>query len=200
MSNYYGNTEVLYSYALSATTTTPTAGAVSMIASWPSIEVPPGYFVRQGKLTSSVKLKLRGQMTTTATIPTWLFGMAWTQTMPAAFSASNVIAATAARTPGTANAGAWVDIELDLSLRTLALAAGSVLVGSGSVRSEALLPSAFSTTQIDEWSLPATGSTGQTAASVDVDQPLFIWPYVTLGAATAGNTVTAQMAKLYGET
>ena len=37
------------------------------------------------------------------------------------------------------------------------------------------------------------------AATIDVDQQIFLWPYLTLGAATAGNTVTMQMAKLYGE-
>jgi hypothetical protein len=199
VSNYYGNTELLYSYAQAATTTTPTAGAVSMIATWPSMEVPPGYFVKQGKQTSAVKLLLRGTITTTATIPSWLFGVAWTQSMPATFSATNAIAATTTRTPGAAQAGAWFELELDISLRTLALAAASTLIGAGSIRSEGLLPAAFSTSQVDEWSLPATGGTGVTGASIDVDQPVFLWPYVTLGAATAGNTVTSQLGKLYGE-
>ena len=47
--------------------------------------------------------------------------------------------------------------------------------------------------------LPATNVSGASAATIDVDQPLFIWPYVTLGAATAGNTVTLQKAKMWGE-
>jgi hypothetical protein len=201
MSNFFGNIEILFATGQAATTTTPTAGAVTMIATWPSIEFPPGFFTSSvSKRASTGKLKMRGQMTTTATIPTWLFGVAWTQSMPATFSATNVIAATAARTPGAAQTAAWVDIELDIFLRTLALGAASVLVGSGSVRSEGLLPAAFSTTQVDEWSLPATNNAGTTAASIDVDQPVFLWPYVTLGAATAGNTFTAQMGKLYGET
>lgn len=199
MSNYYGNTELLYSSAAAATVTTPTAGPVSMVAGLPAINVKPGVFVSLGERTSAVKLLVRGQMTTTAVIPTWLFGVAWTQALPAAFSASNVIAATAARTPGVATAGAWFELELDISLRTLGQGAASSLIGAGSIRCEGLLPSAFSTSQIDEWSLPASGATGVTAATVDVDQPTFLWPYVTLGAATAGNTVTAQMVKLYGE-
>jgi hypothetical protein len=201
VSNFFGNTEVLFATGQAATTTTPAASAVNICATWPSIEFPPGFFANSvGKRASTGKLKMRGQMTTTATIPTWQFGVAWTQAMPAAFSATTVIAATAVRTPGTAQTGAWVDIELDVFLRTIALGAASVLVGSGSVRSEGLLPSVFSTTQVDEWSLPATGANGQTAASVDIDQPVFLWPYLTLGAATAGNTFTAQMGKLYGET
>lgn len=191
--------EGLYAEAQAATTTTPAAAAASVIAGLPSIEVHPGYFTKLGKQTSSLRMVLRGQLTTTATIPTWQFGVAWTQGMPAAFSAANVISATAVRTPGSALTGAWWFWEYDIGLRTLGLGAASQLVGAGSIMCEALRPAAYSATQSDEWSMPATGGTGLSAATIDVDQPVFLWPYVTLGAATAGNTVTTQLVKLYGE-
>jgi hypothetical protein len=34
---------------------------------------------------------------------------------------------------------------------------------------------------------------------MDPQQVTYLWPYITLGAATAGNTVTPQWGKLYGE-
>jgi len=191
--------EELYSCALAATTTTPAASAASITVGYPAIKADAKFFVKLGEQHSSLRFVARGQLTTTATIPTWQFGLAWTQALPAAFSATNVLAATAVRTPGTAAAGAWWFWEADISLRTLGLGAASTLVTGGSIMCESLRPAAYSATQSDEWSMPATGTAGTSAATVDVDQPLFIWPYVTLGAATAGNTVSTQLVKMYGE-
>lgn len=192
--------EEIYSYAGAATTTTPTAGAVITTATYPTIEIPAGHFTKLGKASSSVKLMLRGQMTTTATIPTWLWGVAWTQTVPGSFVVTNGVA-TAARTPGTAGTGAWWHLDCDITLRAIApgSSTSTTIVMAGTVSSEGLLPSAFSTTITSEWSMPATNVSGASSAAIDVDQPIFLWPYITLGAATAGNTVTTQMAKLYGE-
>lgn len=191
--------ESLYSYAQAATTTSPTAGAVSLIATYPSIEIPGGFFTALGKKSSSVKLKAGGQLTMTATVPTWLFGVAWTQATPAAFSASNVLAATAAFTPTAVPAGAWWLMELDVTLRSIGLGVASTLLSVGQVSCpEAFAPTAYAQASGAARPMPAVGVSGA-SGSVDVDQPLFLWPFVTLGAATAGNTVTTQYAKLYGE-
>ena len=201
MSGYTGTLfEELYSNAAGATTTTPTASAVSTTAGLPSIEIPGGYFTGGGKKTSSVRLKIAGQLTTTATIPTWLFGVAWTQALPATFNATNVLAACAAFTPGTAVTGAWYELEMDISLRTLALGAASAVISHGRIECpEAFPPAAYSATSGASRHMPAANVSGVSGATIDVDQPLFLWPYVTLGAATAGNTVTTQIVKLYGE-
>jgi hypothetical protein len=74
--------EELFASGQAATTTTPTAGAVSIIAGYPSVEVPDMYFTRLGKTSNSLKVYVSGQVTTTATIPTFLFGLAWTQARP----------------------------------------------------------------------------------------------------------------------
>lgn len=201
MSGYTGLMfEEIYSCAQAATTTTPTAGAVTTTGTYPSIQIPGGYFSKLGKAASSAKLIVRGQMTTTATIPTWLWGCGWTQAVPGVFSATNGVA-TAARTPGLAATGTWWHIDLDIAVRAIALGSSTStqLVIAGTVSGEGLLPSAFSTSITSEWSMPATNVSAVSSAAIDVDQPIYLWPYVTLGAATAGNTVTVQMAKLYGE-
>jgi hypothetical protein len=110
-----------------------------------------------------------------------------------------VLAATAAFTPGSAVTAGWFDLEADIFLRTLALGAASVLFTRGSIRAGQFAPAAYSATNSDKQTLPATNVSGASTAAIDVDQPLFIWPYMTLGAATAGNTVTVQSMKVYGE-
>jgi hypothetical protein len=199
MSGYTGLMfEELYSFRGAATTTSPSTSATSIIQGYPQITIPAGYFSKAGRAASSCKLWMRGNMTSTATLPTWKFGVGLTQAIPAAFG-NTINVETPARTPGAAQTGPWWHIDVDFMLDTLALGAASKLFVAGTISSEGLMPSAFSSSTGPEWSFPAANTSAVTGASIDVDQPIFLWPYVTLGTATAGNTVTTQMAKLYGE-
>ena len=56
---------------------------------------------------------------------------------------------------------------------------------------------ALSTTS--SWWLNPLGTGGTTMTVWQSDQEYYLWPYLTLGAATASNTVTVQYVKLYGE-
>jgi hypothetical protein len=184
--------EELFSFRGAATTTTPATSATTITGGYPAIKIPAAYFNKQGEAASSVHLMARGQLTSTATVPTWKFGVGLTQAVPAAFG-NTINMETAARQPSPVT-GAWWHLDVDIVLDTLASGAASKLFMAGTISSEGLLVSSLT-----EWSLPITGNSAVTAASIDIDQPIFIWPYVTLGAATAGNTVTTQMVKLYGE-
>src|SRR6202034_1782642 len=92
-------TEVLYSNWGPATTTTPTASAVSMVTGMPEIIVPGGYMAVTGRRSSTLRLRMGGLLTATAVVPTFTFGVAYTSAIPGAFSASAVLATTAAITP-----------------------------------------------------------------------------------------------------
>lgn len=191
MSGYTGTLfEELYSYYGAATTTSPAASAVSITATYPPIVVPGGYMTGLGAKSSSLRLRFGGQMTATATVPTWLFGVAYTSATPPSFSASTPLAATGTFTP-SAGTGGYFICEVDIGLRTLALGAASTIVTMG--KSEgSLFPSPF-------WqSFPAT-NVAPTITAWESDLQYFLWPYLTLGAATAGNTVSLHFCKLYGE-
>lgn len=180
--------EELYSSFQAATTTTPTAGAVSMVAGLPPIIIPGGYFTKLGAESSSMKVLIAGQMTATATVPTFLMGLAVTTT--STFSATTPLAASGTFTP-TAGTGAYFYLVADIGLRTIAQTATSVVVTTGRIDGT-LLPSPFFV------SLPAT-NVAPTMSTWDTAQQYYLWPYLTLGAATASNTVTLHMVKLYGE-
>lgn len=193
MSNYFGNAELLYSRAGVATTTTPTAGPVSLIGSYPPITIPGSYMRKLGADCSSLKLKLSGQATATATVPTWLFGLAISSAQPPAFpslTAANTLAATAAVTP-TAATGVWTFFDIDIALSAMAPGAASTVETTGIVEASNL-PSPFMTP------IPAN-NVSSANANWENDLQYFLWPYVTLGAATAGNTFTTRSVKLYGE-
>jgi hypothetical protein len=187
------NVELLYSYAGAATTTTPTAGAVSLIATYPPIVIPPSYFSKLGANSSTLRLHLGGILTATATIPTFLWGLAITPatTTPAAFSVTTSLAATTAVAPTTAQTtGCGFVMDVDLTVRTITQVASTVIVAGGQVQSPQSSASG--------WGFPAVG-VASTFSTWEMDLSYFLWPYLTLSAATAGNTVAVQYAKLYGE-
>jgi hypothetical protein len=179
-------TELLYSFYGAATTTTPTAGAVSMTATYPAIVIPAGIFANVGNRTTSLRLKLGGTIIATATVPTFQFGLAMTTATPPTFATTFNLGATTATAPST-TAGSQFFIEADIGIRTLSIGTASTVVTALEVRSPA-------------FTYPyAGGAVVTTYANYETDLQYFLWPYLTLGAATAGNTVTVNYCKLYGE-
>lgn len=186
----FGNTdyELYQSYSGPATTTTPTAAAVSMVAGLGPLIVPGAALGGLGSKASSWRLRLTGLATATATVPTWKMGVAKTLTSTAAFTGGFE---TPTFTPAVVTAALWW-LDFELTYRTLSQTNTGVVVVSGEVRGSSLIASPFSQT------IPASNGTN-TWSDWDIAQTYYLWPYLTLSAATAGNTVTVQTAKLYGE-
>lgn len=194
-------TELLYSFYGAATVTTPTTSpGSSMTLTYPPIIVPAGYMQNVGGRSSSLRLKMGGLATVTATIPTWQFFLytAVATTSAPAFATTNTLASTATFTPGQAATNAVWDMEIEIGLRTLALGAASTVVAMGKIRSYAFTPAAYSVTAYDTQTLPAIGAYTP-LATWDNSQAYVLWPALSLGAATAGNTVITEFCKLYGE-
>jgi hypothetical protein len=182
-------TELLYSYGGAATTTTPTAAAVSITGTYPACEIPGQYFAFGGTPAKSLKLRMGGLLTATATVPTWIFLLALGTTN--SYVGTPVLVTTATFTPTAASTNVPWFMDVDIVLRTLALGGGSTVGAFGRVTSSAF-PSPFFVT------LPATG-TYTPYALYSADANVYLWPTLTLSAATAGNTVTTEFMKLYGE-
>ena len=184
-------TETLWSYAQAATTSVPAASAATITAGWPAITIPAGFFQKLGDKTSSARLRLEGALTATATVPTFALGLAATQVTPAAFSASTLLHAISSTNTPTAVTAAWIGMEWHIGLRTLGLGAASTLVTTGKCECPSFAAPNFV-------AFPSANG-AKTLATIDVMQPIYLWPYLTLGAATAGNTITLDWGKLYGD-
>jgi hypothetical protein len=188
--------EVLYAFYGAATTTTIAATAQSLIVGYPEIVIPGSYMSVVGKRSSSLRLKMGGLLTATATIPTFTFGLEITSAVPGAFvtpAAGNTLVTSAAITP-VASTNVWWHMEFEIGLRTLVAGALSTVSSAGEIRSQA----AFSAAGWQAYEIPATGAYAP-FAQWESDLQYFLWPYLTLSAATAGNTMTTEYAKLYGE-
>jgi len=188
MSRYGGTDYELYqSYGGPATVTTPTAAAVSIVVGLGPLYIPGGAFGGLGSKSTSWRLRL-SMLASAAASPTWKLGVAKTTTSTAAFTGGFE---TATFTPTVVTAAlAWMDVEF--TYRTLSQTNTGVVVVSGLITGPALVPSPFGA------SIPASNG-ANTWTDWDIEQQYYLWPYLTLSAATAGNTVTTQTAKLYGE-
>jgi hypothetical protein len=186
--------EVLYASCLAATASVPTAAAVTITAGMPPIVIPAKYFKNVGDWSSSLQFLMGGLMTATATIPTWNFGLyaAIATTSAPAFSTGSVTLGTTGTftPPGAVTNVPW-ELEVQIGLRALALGAASTIVTWGGFRGAGFNAAGY---------VPVPGSGAYTPpATWDTTQAYVLWPGLTLGAATAGNTVTVEYAKLYGE-
>lgn len=187
--------ELLYAACPAGTVSVVSASAVTITAGYPAIEVPPGYFDKTGgPWTSSLKFLMGGLLIATATVPTFNFGLyAGVQSTSApAFATTNTIVTTGTFTP-TATTGCMCEMVVEILVRSIGLGIVSTLVGWGKLTGSAVNTAGYT-------SLPANAATySPTATAIDVTQGLVLWPGLTLGAATAGNTFTAEYVKLYGE-
>lgn len=203
MSFYTGtNNELLYASFGAGTASTPTASpGSSMINGYPAIIIPGGFMSRTGTLSSSLLFECGGLLIATATVPTWQVFFYLTSATPAAWGSTVTLGSSATWTP-TATTGCWFTMRVHIGLRTLGtVAAGgntatSTVVCIGEMRYEL---AAASTATVN--TIPVSPATTYSPALTawEPDLQYFLWPSLSLGAGTAGNTITMEYAKLYGE-
>jgi hypothetical protein len=191
--------ELLYAYYGAGTVSVPTTTpGSSMILGYPPIIVPGGYMSNNGEHASSLRLIGGGLLIATATVPTFQFNLYATTIQPAAWAATTLIGQTAALTAPTVTTGCTFSMEWNIGLRTLALGAASTVTCFGNV--QIWEAQGTSTAGSIYATIPAAAATyAPTCTSWAVDQQTYLWPTLSLGAATAGNTTTMEWLKLYGE-
>jgi hypothetical protein len=197
--------ELLYAYYGAGTVSVPTASpGSSMTLNMPPIKVPGGYFDKTGDWSSSLKMLAGGLFIATATLPTIQFALWRTVAQPATYANSGsavLVGQTALFVASAVTTGCSFEMEWNLGLRTPALVNGgssatAVVTCFGNV--QAFLGS--SATAIDIWPCPGPSATyTPTDTSWPVDQQVYLWPTILVTGATAGNTVTMEWCKLYGE-
>lgn len=184
--------ELIYASSQVATTSTPAAAAATITAGIEAIQLPANFMAAaSGRKASSCMLVVDGVATATATVPTWKFGLSKTTAAPASFSGTGGIES-ATFTPGVVTAAIF-SLVYKLQYRTPSTGgANGVVSVLGMITGPQLLPSPFS------FSIPASNGT-RTWTDWEPDLPYFLWPYLTLSAGTAGNTVTVEQVRMFGE-
>ena len=203
MSGYTQTTdELLFANYTAATVSVPTVSpGATITATYPPIEIPANYFKNAGSsIASSLRFEIGGLATVTATIPTWQFFLyaAIATTSAPAFATTLTLGSTPTFTPGQAATNFPWDAVVNLGLRAISPGAASTVIAQGWFESYAFAPAAYSVTAGPKVFMPATGAYSP-FATYDTTQAYLLWPALSLGAATAGNTVIVEYAKLYGE-
>lgn len=194
--------ELLYSYFGAGTASTPTVSpGSSIINGYPAIVIPSGFMSKTGTQSSSLVFECGGLVIATSVVPTWQIFFYMTSATPAAFASTVTLGSSATFTP-TATTGAWFTMRITIGLRTLGTVAAagnsatSTVVCIGEMRS---LLAAHSTQTVDTIPVSPATTYAPTLTAWEPDLQYYLWPALSLGSATAGNTITMEYAKLYGE-
>jgi hypothetical protein len=200
-------TELLYSCSQASTpvTTPTTTPGASMTPGLPPIAVPAGYMANaSGQRASTLCLKIWGLLQATSTVPTFGFGLNYTSATPAVWSASTpLVTSTSAITLATGTTvTAPFYAQWDIAYRTPDAQGTSsgVVVAFGYVECPAFpvgLATSAGVSSSVAW-MPPAGTIGN-ATAWDPNLTYYLWPSIFCGATTAGNYVTTEIVKLYGE-
>jgi hypothetical protein len=190
--------ELLYSADLAGTVSVVSASAVTCTQGYPPIVVPGGYFANISSYrTSSLILEFGGLLIATSVVPTFTFSVG---SSTADTYASTAPWATFQTFTPTITTGCWFDARLHFAMRTLPLqATASTTLGtvSGHGKLEAYLAGTVGASFIV--SAPGPAASYSPSQTIDTTIQQYLWPSILLGAGTAGNTITMEYIKLYGQ-
>jgi hypothetical protein len=188
-------TELIYSADIAGTVTSTGVTTIqSAIVGYPAPFIPAGFFTNiLSYRTSSLRIKWGGLIIATATIPTFNIGIGFSTTdaVPGTTSVG-----TGTVTPG-ATTGSWFDCEIHLAARTLVQAAATSSISVHGAFTIMGNTAAANTPVV--YAIPANAATYSPAATLDPTVQNWVYPVLTLGTATAGNTLTTEYLKIYGE-
>jgi hypothetical protein len=182
--------EVLYNSIATGTQLNTFTTEDNLQKTLPPVIIPAGFFYNLAAAGKALKIAARGRLGTTgAPTFTWSVRLLTSTT----WSAGGILlGSTAALTAGTTQTLAPWTLEMDISLRTLAIAGASTVASIGEVRGPLALASPFAGT------IP-TNNTAFTVATVDNSVTYYLFLSAACGTSNAANLIQAEMIKVYGE-
>lgn len=182
--------EVLYTQIATATNLNTFTTEDNLQKTLPPVIIPAGFFYNLSASGKSLKVKANGRLGTTGSPTfTWTVRLLTSTTWSAG---GIVVGTTGAVTAGaTKTLSPWF-MDLDITLRTLSIAAASTLAFMGEVRGPSSLASPFSFT------IPAD-NTAFTVATLDNSLTYYLFLSAACGTSNALNLIQLEMLKVYGE-
>jgi hypothetical protein len=200
VSNYFGNTELLYSYAGQATQLATFTTEANLQATYPLCQIPGSYFATAGTGQGgarSLRVKAAGQIGFTTGAPTFLWSIR--AIASTTWSAGGLLlGATAALATGASAVVTtpWF-LDADIS-QVLAEVAGATAPTTasvktmGEVRAPAALATPFTAT------IPSL-AVSPTIATWDINATYYLFLSCACGTSNSLNLINLQMLKVWGE-
>jgi hypothetical protein len=182
--------EVIYNSIATGTQLNTFTAEDNLQKTLPPIIIPAGFFYNLSAAGKSLKVRAWGRLGTTGSPTfTWTVRLLTSTTWSAG---GIVLGTTGAVTAGaTKTLSPWV-LELDITMRTLAIGAASTVAAMGMVSGPSALASPFA------YTIPAD-NTAFTVATVDNSLTYYLFLSAACGASNALNLIQAEMIKVYGE-
>jgi len=183
-------TEVIYSSTATATQLNTFTTEDNLMKTLPPCIIPAGFFnPPQTGTGKTLKVKAWGRLGTTgAPTFTWSIRLLTSTT----WSAAGIGFSSAALTAGTGVTLAVWELEIDIVMRSLGIAAASTIAFLGKVWSPLGLASPFGGT------IP-TSNTAFTASTYDNALTYYMFLSAACGTSNASNLIQCEHVKVYGE-
>jgi len=184
------SSEVLYSSIATGTQLNTFTVEDNLQKTLAPVIIPAGFFYNPSAEGKTLYIKARGRLGTTASPTfTWTVRLLTSTTWSAG---GIIIGTTGAVTAGaTKTLSPWT-LELDVTLRTLAIGAASTLAFMGMVEGPSSLASPFAFT------IPAD-NTAFTVSTLDNSLTYYLFLSAACGTSNALNLIQLEMLKVYGE-
>lgn len=192
MSSYQGTMpELYYSFSAAGTALATFTAEASLMGGYPIPQIPGTFFNKLGELSSSMKIKARLNVGTTAT-PTFTLS-ARLLSSPTSWTAGGILlGATAAVTAASGVTNAWADLDIDVILRSITAGAATSSVGAYGTLSGSAFPNAGS--------MPANNVSAVSSALDNTGlTQYFLWLSAACGTSNAANSISLQTLKIYLE-
>jgi hypothetical protein len=188
--------ELLYSVDAAGTVTANQTAAQPFTVGYPPVVIPGGFFANatEAYRQSSLRLECGGLLIATATVPTFTVSLG--SATSDGFSSSNALVTSGTFTP-VASTGVWFEMNVHLAVRTLPIQTISG-VTNATVSAHGWFDVLYLSSPV-RYSLPAPAASYSPAGTIDTSIQQYLYPTLTLGTATSGNTLTLEYLKLYGE-
>lgn len=192
MSSYQGTLpELYYSFSAAGTALNTFTTEASLMGGYIIPQIPATYFDKLGNLSSSVKIRAVGNVSSTAT-PTFTLSVRLLSSATSWSAGGLLLGSTNAATAASGVTNAWWQLDIDLWLRSIANGAATSSVATVGM----LSGTGFPTTG----SLPASNTSAvvSTLDNTGATQ-YFLWLSAACGTSSASNAIQLQGLKVYLE-
>jgi hypothetical protein len=192
LSSYQGTLpELYYSFSAAGTALATFTTEASLMGGYIIPQIPATFFNKVGELSSSMKIKARLNVGTTAT-PTFTLSARLLSSATSWSAAGILLGSSSAMTAASAVTNAWADLDMDVILRSIAAGAATSSISTHGTVSGSAFPT---TGSIPANNVSAVSSTLDNTGATQY----FLWLSAACGTSNAANTISLQALKVYLE-
>jgi hypothetical protein len=183
--------ELYYSYSAAGTALSTFTTEASLMGGYPVPQIPATFFSKLGNLSSALKVKAYGSVSSTAT-PTFTLSIRLLSSATTWSAGGLLLGSSNAMTAGSTVTTAWWQLDTDAILRSIAAGAATSSISAMGAIGGLAFPAGGT--------IPATG-TSSVNSTLDTTgaTSYYLWLSAACGTSSASNSISLQGLKIYLE-